>query len=71
MSEVVSLEDYKTSKEPHFSALVFCIGCGHKWIGTVPQSVNLFKLECSGCGTQNSFASILPTEYLNKPGAKK
>lgn len=49
-------------------ALAMCIPCKYRWIASFDiMETNLTTLECPNCGTQDSFASILPNmgEGLN------
>lgn len=34
--------------------------CHKRWLATVPDNCNLFKLQCPTCGEQNSFVSPVP-----------
>lgn len=71
MSNIHNIEDYREG-EFLFAALAMCVEqvagevCFHRWIAGVPKDTSLFRLECPGCGAQNSFASILPSEYLGE-----
>lgn len=57
--------DEQTYREvPIFAALAMCMECQYKWIAHIPPSTSLFKLECPQCGEQDSFASVLPMEYI-------
>ncbi len=49
---------------PWFNVLAVCFGCLNRWIGTVEAKVALHRLECPTCGAFDSFASILPHDYL-------
>jgi hypothetical protein len=61
MAEVIDI----TQNEPHFNVLAVCLNCLNKWIGTVHYKIGLFTLECPKCGEQDSFASVLPHEYID------
>ena len=75
MSKIINLDDYR--KDNLFAVLALCLEasenesmdylepCFHRWVAGVPKKTSLFKLECPSCGAQNSFASILPSEYLD------
>lgn len=56
--------DKRRDKEQHFNVLAICLPCSHRWIGVVHFETPLFKLECPSCGAQESFASIVPKEFL-------
>lgn len=72
---VKNVEDINKNK-PHFNVMAICLArsyddvelnteiCGHRWIGTVIAETSLFSLECPACGSQNSFVSFLPQDYL-------
>lgn len=78
MSDVINLDDHR--KEYLFAALAICMSekfdvdalglsrpkgiCGYRWIAGVPKDTSLFMLECPSCKCQDSFASILPSEYM-------
>lgn len=82
MSEIYDIEDYREG-EFLFAALAMCMNveyddiefdtstCGYRWVAGVPKDTSLFKLECPRCGAQNSFASVLPSEYLSEFGVEK
>lgn len=64
---VISIADVKEhmrDNEPHFNVHAICLMCKHKWIGVVHYATSLFTLECSKCKACDSFASIIPDEYL-------
>lgn len=66
MSDVV---DININKRIYlFAALAMCLSCQYRWVAGVPKDTSLFKLECPSCHEQNSFASVLPSEYLGKFG---
>lgn len=82
MREPIDLDDYRPT--PYlFAALAICMSekwdglgeyqgiCGHRWVAGIPKDTSLFKLECPSCHEQNSFASILPNEYLSDFGVEK
>ncbi len=56
-----------TKNLPHKNYMALCTAtvfkgfgfgpCLKKWLATVPEGTNLFKLECPECGSQNSFVS--------------
>lgn len=71
--KIANLDDYR--KDQLFAALAICLEllpnhgyCMYRWVAGVPKGTSLFKLECPRCGCQNSFASILPSEYLEHFG---
>jgi hypothetical protein len=64
VSDVIDLDDFR--KVYLFSALALCLSCQKRWTAGVPKDTSLFKLECPDCHDQNSFASILPSEYLEE-----
>lgn len=66
-NDVINLDEYRP-KEYLFCALAMCMACLHRWVAGVPAETSLFKLECPTCGEQDSFASVLPSEYLHKFG---
>lgn len=61
------LDDYREG-EYLFAALAMCLSCQKRWVAGVPAETSLFKLECPACHVQDSFASILPSEYLTNFG---
>lgn len=66
MSNVVDLNSRRPpSEEMFWNVFALCLACGTKWIGTVPNNVSLFKLECPHCGNFNSFATFVPDDYVN------
>lgn len=67
---LINLEDFRTG-EYLFAALALCMECKHRWVAGVPKETSLFGLECPTCKVQNSFASILPSEYLSEFGVDK
>lgn len=67
MSNVVDFQyrlEEKMAKEPHFVLAIICLGCTNRWIGLVHKDANGFELECPACREQNSFYSVLPSNYL-------
>lgn len=59
-------------KEPgYFNVIALCLLCRHKWIGMVEVETSLFTLQCPACGTQDSFASFLPDDYLEEFSDRK
>lgn len=73
MSNVISFEDLKRLRQNELDknkkwvvAAVLCTDCTTRWIGNFTVDTPLFKLECPGCGGTESFASILPDDYLAK-----
>lgn len=54
----------RKDNEPHFNVWAMCLPCSHRWIGVVHFETSLFSLECPSCGAQESFASIIPRDYL-------
>lgn len=62
MSNVIDLDDYRT--RDGFVAVAMCCTCMHKWIGFIEVRTSLFNLECPECGVQDSYAAILPSEYV-------
>lgn len=67
MDKVVSISELKQrreDREPHFNVWAMCLPCSHRWIGTVHYKTSLFSLLCPECGSEESFASIIPNEYL-------
>lgn len=79
VSKVINLDDFR-SGEYLFAALAVCMSekwsafgeykgmCLHRWVAGVPKETSLFRLECPSCKCQDSFASILPSEYLSNFG---
>jgi hypothetical protein len=47
-----------------YAVAAMCLICNRRWLGKVTPTTSLFKLECPDCGAQDSFASMLPDEYL-------
>ena len=81
MSNLYDLEDYREG-EYLFCALAMCVAlrfphepgdelCLHRWVAGVPKDTSLFMLECPRCHAHNSFASILPSEYLHEFGVDR
>lgn len=80
--KVFDIDDYRKG-EYLFAALAICMSekwdafgvyqgmCGQRWIVGVTKETSLFKLECPSCHVQDSFASILPSEYLGEFGVEK
>ncbi len=62
---VINMDD-RRPKEYLFAALAICLSCQHRWVAGVPKNTSLFKLECPKCHVQDSFASVLPSEYLSE-----
>lgn len=58
------LSERITMKDNEFAVLAMCLDCENRWIGIVNHDTPLFELECGGCHHRNSFASVLPDEYL-------
>lgn len=69
-NKVVELDDFRT-KEYLFCALAMCMSCLHRWVAGIPAETSLFGLECPLCGEEDSFASVLPSEYLHKFGVEQ
>ena len=56
-----------TKNVPHTNYHVLCVNtwfngkdslpCLNKWVATVPDGTNLFRLECPKCGESESFPS--------------
>ena len=69
MSEVINLDDYRG--DYLFAALAICLNiehgvyCHHRWIAGVPKKTSLFMLECPQCKSMDSFASLIPWDYLD------
>jgi hypothetical protein len=71
MSNLIDLTEKRQEIEDNkpvflFSALAMCLDCKKRWVAGVPAETSLFMLECPECHEQNSFASILPSEYLGE-----
>ena len=49
---------------PHFDCACMCLGCNFRWLGMVPITAPLFKLQCPQCLIQDSFAVPLPMDYV-------
>lgn len=45
---VARLDDYR--RDPHNSASVKCISCGHEWVAVIPSPRPMVHLECTNCG---------------------
>ena len=69
LRRIKEAEEKRKDNEPHFNVWAMCLPCSHRWIGVVHFSTSLFKLECPSCGAQESFASIIPGEYLEAHNA--
>jgi hypothetical protein len=54
------------SKAQHYVAFAMCLPCARRWIASVTALNSLFHLECPSCRAQDSFASLVPQEYLNE-----
>lgn len=80
--KVIDINDFREG-EYLFAALAMCVAekyddvemdtrlCLHRWVAGVPKNTSLFKLECPECHAQDSFATILPSEYLEHFGVKR
>lgn len=60
--EVIDINKNK----PHWTLLALCLCCKKTWVATVMAETELFSLECPNCGGQDSFASFVPLDYLQK-----
>lgn len=49
-----------------FVAFAICLICQRRWIAAVNFNTPIFKLECPSCKSRESFASIVPSEYLKE-----
>lgn len=49
MSNVISLQDARTERSPHWSGYCRCMGCQHEWMGVGPIGTSA-ELECPECG---------------------
>lgn len=54
-----------------FTAMAICLAesdlgmpCFYRWIAGVEPMTSLFRLECPQCHAQDSFAAVVPSEYL-------
>lgn len=70
MNEIIQLDDHRPDNRKWFVAMALCLECLHKWVATVPEDVRLYSLECPKCKKKNSFASVLPEEFLNASASK-
>lgn len=75
--KVIDINDFREG-EYLFAALAMCVEvkhdghmCLHRWVAGVPKNTSLFKLECPECHAQDSFATILPSEYMEHFGVKR
>lgn len=68
-SNVVSLGQKRQEKEESelswFNASALCLACKTRWIATISEQTALFQLECPSCKCTESFASVLPQEYMD------
>ena len=62
MDNVIDIRDRQGA---WFNVMALCLGCKHKWIGTVECRTSLFKLECPKCGAFDSFASFIPDQWID------
>lgn len=70
-SDIVTIEELKDRRldtEPHFNIWALCLKCSKRWIGTVHYMTSLFTLECPECKSCDSFAAVIPGEYLEAHG---
>lgn len=69
-SKVADLDEKRREKQDSelswFNAAAFCIHCRTRWIATISEKTALFNLECPSCKETDSFASVLPQEYMDK-----
>lgn len=79
--DLINLDDYREG-EYLFAALAMCMAwrypyeeseelCLNRWVAGVPKDTSLFRLQCPKCGGQNSFATVLPSEYMENFGIQK
>lgn len=68
---IFNLDDYRKGAYL-FTVLAMCCAhpCNFRWVAGVPKETSLFRLECPNCHAQDSFASILPGEYLHEFGVE-
>lgn len=64
MNNVIDLSKYR-ARPDKFVILALCLNCDHRWIGVIESDTQLFRLQCPKCEEHNSFASFIPSEYLN------
>lgn len=60
---LIDLENFKRD-DFLFACLAMCMICSHKWIEGIEAQQSLFTLKCPICDEEDSFASILPQEYM-------
>jgi Zn ribbon nucleic-acid-binding protein len=63
-AQVVHIDQAKM--KTHFAAAAMCLRCNHRWFGLMTKETNIFKLECPSCEYTESFATLLPPEYLEE-----
>ena len=74
MSNVIDLTEYRNNKQDNvprfiFACLTMFLGCCTRWVaGIVDNQTSLFSLECPKCHECNSFATIIPPEYMGEFG---
>ena len=70
MSNVVDFNKYKQNKEDDgklwFASFALCLLCKSTWIAHHTADTPLNSLECPICFKQDSFASVLPDEYVDE-----
>ena len=57
MSEVISFQQAKEDREPHWSGPCVCLGCRHEWHGVAPVGTTI--LECPSCGLMKGRTKFL------------
>lgn len=57
-NKIISMQEYKDSKEPHIEGPATCLECDHKWHTVAPAGV--VQLECPECSLfKGIFISIV------------
>jgi hypothetical protein len=70
LMKIYNIDDYREG-EFLFGVLAMCLHCNERWVDGAKKDQSLFKLDCPNCGERNSFASIVPAEYLKEFGVKE
>jgi hypothetical protein len=53
MADVVSLDDARAEREPHWAGKAVCVGCRHEWVQVAPAGVTC--VGCPSCGLPKGF----------------
>lgn len=57
MSEVISLQQAREERSPHWSGPCKCLGCGHEWHGVGPVGTHI--VECPDCELMKGHVKFL------------